>query len=68
MTDYLQSIGITVNAIGAGQHVPVIENKIRQVKEHVRAIINTLSFNLPATMLKRLIAHAVSSLTMSRQY
>jgi hypothetical protein len=52
MTDYLQSIGIQVNPTGAGQHVPVIENKIRQIKERVRAIFNTLPFNLPATMMK----------------
>jgi hypothetical protein len=64
MTDYLQSIGITVNPTGAGQHVPVIENKIRQVKERVRAIINTLPFNLPATMIKHLVAHAVSRFDM----
>jgi hypothetical protein len=64
MTDYLQSIGIMVNPTGAGQHVPVIENKIRQVKERVRAIINTLPFNLPATTMKYLVANTVSSLNM----
>jgi hypothetical protein len=64
MTDYLQSIGIMVNPTGAGQHVPVIENKIRQVKQRVRAIITTLPFNLPESMMKHLVAHAVSSLNM----
>ena len=64
LSDYLLSIGIKVNPTGAGQHVPVIENKIRQVKERVRAILNTLPFNLPSTMMKHLVSYAVSSLNM----
>jgi hypothetical protein len=58
MTDYLQSIGAT------GQHVPVIENKIRQIKECVRAFLNTLLFNLPTTVTKHLVSPVVSSLNM----
>jgi hypothetical protein len=41
MTDYLQSICIQVNPTGAYQHVLVIENKIRRIKERVRAFLNT---------------------------
>jgi hypothetical protein len=60
----MQSIGIQVNPNGAGQHVPVIENKIRQVKERVRAILNTLPFNLPATMMKHFVSHVITSLNV----
>jgi hypothetical protein len=46
MTDYLQSIGSEVNRTGAGEPVPAIENKIRQIKKRVKAILNTLTFNI----------------------
>jgi hypothetical protein len=64
MTDYLQSIGIQVNPTVASQHATVIENKIRQIKERVRAILNSLPFNLPATMMKQLVSQLLSSLNM----
>jgi hypothetical protein len=64
MTDYLHSTGIMGNPTVAGHHIPVIENKIRQVKERIRAIINSLPFNLLASMMKHLVARAISSLNM----
>jgi hypothetical protein len=42
---------ININPSGAAQHVPAIENKIRQIKERVRAVLNTLPFTLPGTRI-----------------
>jgi predicted lactoylglutathione lyase len=39
LTDELQLMGIIVNPSGAGSHVPVVENKIKTVKERIRGHI-----------------------------
>jgi hypothetical protein len=64
MKSELNAMGIEVNSAGAGQHVPVIENKIRQIKERIRAVLNTLPFTLPASMLKNLVFYSVKCLNM----
>lgn len=64
LTSELNAQGITVNPSGAGQHVPVVENKIRQVKERVRGILNTLPFTLPASLMWWLVKFCVSRLNM----
>lgn len=61
---YLNGEGISVNPAGPGQHVPVVENKIRQIKERCRAVINTLPYTLPANLLKWLVMFSVSRLNM----
>ena len=38
MTDELQLMGIRVNPTGAGSHVPIVENKIKTMKERVRGL------------------------------
>lgn len=64
LESYLNSEGISVNPAGPGQHVPVVENKIRQIKERCRAIINTLPYTLPETLMKWLVSYSVSRLNM----
>jgi hypothetical protein len=51
LTSKLNSIGIRVNPAGPGQHVPVVERKIKQIKERVRAHITTLPFILAHSLL-----------------
>jgi hypothetical protein len=64
LTNYLYSLGIKINPAGPGQHVPVVENKIRQVKERVRAHIHGLPFNLSVSLLAWLVYFCSSRLNM----
>ena len=47
--------GIAFNPSGPGQHVPVIEHKIRRIKERVRAHLSVLPFHLPCLLMKWLV-------------
>jgi len=44
--------GISFNPSGPGQQVPVIENKIRCIKERVRAHLSVLPFHVPIALMK----------------
>ena len=55
---------IEVNAVGAGSHVPVIENKLRDIKGYCRGIKNTLPYLLPLFLVTWLIYFAVSCINM----
>jgi hypothetical protein len=61
----LEAMGILVNPTGAGQHAPVVENMICQVKERSRAHYNILGFPLSAWMFVYLVYFCVSSLNMA---
>jgi hypothetical protein len=56
----LESDGIAVEQASKNEHVPIIERAIRQVKERVRAYINTLPFKLTKEMLIYLVYFLVS--------
>jgi hypothetical protein len=56
--------GIKVNPTGAGQHVPVVENKIRQIKERVRACLSALPYTLPSSLLIFLVYFCISRMNM----
>jgi hypothetical protein len=60
----LQEIEIMVNPASAGQHVTVIQNKLRQIKERVRAHLAGLPFDLPRMLLRWLVFFSVSRLKM----
>ena len=64
MANELLGKGIKVNFAGPGQHVPVVENKIRQCKERVRAHIHSLPYQLPSFLMKFLVLFCVSRLNM----
>jgi hypothetical protein len=64
VTEDLNYMGIKVDPAGPGQHVPVVENKIKQIKERVRAFITTLPYQLPHSLLKWLVLFAVSRINM----
>jgi hypothetical protein len=55
-----------INPSGPGEHVPVVERKIRQVKERVRAHIHSLPFRLSASLLTWLIYFVCSRINMLR--
>ena len=74
LTDELLLMGINVNPSGAGSHVPVVENKIKTVKERVRGHIATMPFKLCVSLLVWLVYFCVSRInlvptsTMSAEY
>ena len=52
-------MGVTCNPAASGKHVPVVENKIKQIKERVRAHIHGIPYLLPHRMLKYLVYYCV---------
>jgi hypothetical protein len=64
LTTELNTLGIRVNPAGPGEHVPVIENKIKQVKSRVRAHINSLPYTLCFALLMWLVQFCVSRINM----
>jgi len=60
----LGQMGIDMNLCGAGEHVPVVERKIRVIKERSRGIINTLPFTIPLILISYLIYFVVSRINM----
>ena len=60
LTAELQASGVEVNPAGPGQHVPVVERKIQEVKEHARGIFNTLPYSLPGNLITWLIQFVVN--------
>jgi hypothetical protein len=61
----LNALGVMLNPAGPGQHVPLIERKIRQVKERVRAILSVLPYSLPRQLLEYLVDYAVSRINVT---
>jgi len=59
---FLHNEGIRINPAGAGKHVPTIENKIRQIKERVRAHMSVLPFKLSQSLLQWLVQYSVSAI------
>jgi hypothetical protein len=60
----LQDTGIKCESASTKKHVPGIEVRIRVIKERCRAVLNTLPFLLPRSLLKHLVAYAVSRINM----
>ena len=56
LRDKVASLGITLNIVAAGEHVPEIERHIRVIKERARGILNVLPFvKVPARVIIELI-------------
>ena len=49
---------------GPDRHIPIIERRIRTVKERVRAILNSLPFTLPMFLLNYLVYFVVSRMNL----
>lgn len=64
LTGQLNQRGITVNVSGAGAHAPIVERRIRMIKERVRGVLSTLTFKLPQSLFKYLVAFAVSRVNL----
>ena len=57
-------MGTALDITGAGWAVTVIERKIRQVKEKVRAVVNTLPYYLTEKFEKWLVRYAVNRIVL----
>jgi hypothetical protein len=64
LTGQLNQRGITVNISGAGAHAPIVERRIRMIKERVRGVLSTLAFKLPQSLFKYLVSFAVSRVNL----
>jgi hypothetical protein len=60
----LQEQGYKLDIAGPGQHVPVVERKLRVLKERGRAILHSLPFILPTSLLRYLVSNAVMGINM----
>ena len=60
----IQKLNIRNDICGPDRHIPVIERRIRTVKERVRGILNALPFTLPMYLLKYLVYFVVSRLNL----
>lgn len=60
----LAKLAVVVNTAGPGEHVPLVERKIRQVKERVRGVVNTLPYRLANPLLRWLVAFAVTRINL----
>ena len=64
LSNYFLSKNIVLNVASREQHVPIVERKIRLMKERMRAIITTLPYNLPKLVLDHLVFHSVKSINI----
>ena len=58
---------ITGDTVSSGGHVPIVERKIRTIKERVRTILHSLPYYLPKSLLKYLVYFVVSRLNLTSQ-
>jgi len=61
----LAECGISLDVAGQEEAVPVVESKIRRLKERTSGFMNTLPFKIPRRLLIYLIFHCTSRLNMT---
>ena len=61
----INDMGIVLNPAGAGSHVPVIERKIQEVKEHCRCVAAWAPFNVRCkTFIEAVVYYVVSRINL----
>ncbi len=55
----LERAGYGINPAGAGDHVPIVERKIRTIKERVRAYLQSIPYTLMFSLLRYLVEFCV---------
>jgi len=58
--------GVEVDVGGARDYVPKVDAKIRRLKEVYKAVKNGLQWQLPGSLVKDLVAYAVSRINIQR--
>jgi hypothetical protein len=60
----IQGRSIAVNPAGPGQHVPVVERKIREVKERARTLIAVTPWKIPSRLRAALVCYCFSRINL----
>ena len=58
------ALGLPFNPAGPQQHVPVVEAKIKVIKERLRGILCTLPYKLPLMLLRWCVDYVVTRINM----
>jgi hypothetical protein len=64
LTAFINSQACQHDVCGAGTHVGIVENKIKCIKNRGRAIIHSLPYVLPSTLIRYLVYFATQSVNM----
>ena len=64
VTTEIQNSGVNVTPHGPNQHVPIVERKIRVIKERVRAHLHSLPYTLPYLLLCALVLFCIGRINM----
>ena len=68
LRDYYNSMGsIQIHIVDKSQHVPIVERKIRQIKERARSIISSLPFKLTSLLIMFLVFYCVYTINLIPQ-
>jgi hypothetical protein len=67
LKNWLMNKKIILNETSKNQHVPLIERKIKQIKERCRVHIAALPYNLPRIILENLVIYCVHSINIVPQ-
>ena len=62
--NHLLAAGYLINPSGPGQHVPVVERKIRLVKERIRAYLQSIPYQLMFSLLRYLVEYVTLMLNL----
>jgi hypothetical protein len=65
ITSFLNSMTIQHDVCGAGTHIGIIENKIKAIKNRARAIMSSLKYVLPNSLIKYLISFSTQCINMT---
>ena len=60
----INNMGIDIDSVGSGQAVPVIERKIRTIKERIRCGLNSLPYKLTSRLEDYLVLWAISRVNL----
>ena len=60
----LKTAGYAINPAGAGDHVPIVERKIRTIKERVRAYLQSIPYTLMFSLLRYLVQFCVTAINL----
>ena len=64
LREFFHTRGIAHEICGAGSHIPIVENKIKVIKNRMRCILASLQFRLPNSLIPYLVAFATTSVNM----
>jgi hypothetical protein len=54
--------GVEVDVTGAGDHLDILDNKIRRIKETIRSVASALPYRLPGSKLNHLVFYCIGRL------